>query len=140
MDHSILSSAALVSTRLRAPAHLCFSIRNAAHALRKISREDLSPAGLWVEDHARFLLGEGDALVHDLHALPRLPGNGRTPRVLELARFICREGKNDIQAPVILRAAQSFFTQDEITLSELNALPAALGTALFERLQDAPDM
>ena len=135
MDHAVSSGAsALNHAFLRSPTHLLSSIRSAFKALRAIPREDLSPAGLWMEDHARFLLGEADVLRRTLKQAPRLPGNQREPRILSLARLICREGKGEIAAPLILRTARHFFADEEITQAELHYLPSALAVALFEEL------
>jgi len=135
MDHAVFSGAsALTYASLRAPARLLSSIQNASGALRSIPREDLSPAGLWMEDHARFLLGEADALRRALKNAPRLPGGHREPRILSLARLICREGKGEISAPLILRTARHFFADAEITQAELHYLSSALAVALFEKL------
>lgn len=63
----------LTQTALRPPRRLLRSLRMAADAVRRIPREELSPAGMWVEDHARFLLGEADALRRALRAAPACP-------------------------------------------------------------------
>ena len=56
--------------RLRSPRGLEKRICRAAAALRRIPREELPPAGAWIEDHARFLLGEADALRRALRGSP----------------------------------------------------------------------
>ena len=42
----------------------------------------LNPSGIWVEDHALFLLEEADALGRELKRAPRLPAKGGMPQLL----------------------------------------------------------
>ncbi|MBQ4075114.1 MAG: hypothetical protein IJD39_07930 [Clostridia bacterium] len=135
MDH-----AALMFTPSDAMARLCFpkglirKIYQAEECIRRIPREDLSPAGLWLEDHARFLLEEAGALKARLRPAPRLPGK-KTSRLLSLARAIIRECNYDISAPLILRHARHLTGDQEMEERELHFLPAALSIALFEQLE-----
>ena len=119
---------------LRPLPGLCAKILRAGKAVRALPREELSPAGVWLEDHARFLAEEAEALRLALRSCPRLPAQGRTPRVLLLARFICVQGEGEVTAPLILRAAREYLGDEEITERELCFLPAALRLALFEAL------
>ena len=59
--------------RLRCPAGLMDRIRKARQAACAVPREELSPSGIWVEDHALSLLEEADALGRELKRAPRLP-------------------------------------------------------------------
>ena len=109
-------------------------IRKARQAACSIPREDLSPSGIWVEDHALYLLEESEALGQALKRAPRLPGRAGVPRLLGWAREICREGAGEIIAPLIVRVIQREAEDTEITEEELSLLPRALACALFERL------
>ena len=51
---------------LRLPRRLYAAIRKGEAAARALPREDLSPAALWLEDHARFLAEEAQALGRQL--------------------------------------------------------------------------
>ena len=109
-------------------------IRKARQAACAVPREELSPSGIWVEDHALSLLEEADALGRELKRAPRLPGRGGVPRLLRWAREICREGAGEIAAPLIVRVIRREAGDAEITEEELSLLPKALACALFERL------
>ena len=107
MHSSSQRSSLFASQAALRPLHgLCAKILRAGKAVRALPREELSPAGVWLEDHARFLAEEAEALRLTLRSCPRLPAQGRTPRVLLLARFICVQGEGEVTAPLILRAAR----------------------------------
>ncbi len=120
--------------RLRCPSALMDRIRKARQAACGIPREELSPSGIWIEDHALFLLEEADALGRKLKTAPRLPGKNGVPRLLRWAREICRESAREITAPLIVRVIQREAGEAEITEEELSLLPNALACALFECL------
>ncbi len=122
--------------RLRCPKGLSDSIRKAREAVCSVPREELSPAGAWVEDHALFLLEEADALKRDARRAPRLPGERGVPRLLRWARAVCEAGQGEISAPLIVRVIRREAGEAEITEEELALLPLALSLALFERLGD----
>ena len=73
MDHA---SSPLSLIALLPPARISARIRRAHAACRRVPREELSPAGMWIEDHARFLLQEALRLREALKNAPRLPGSG----------------------------------------------------------------
>jgi len=123
--------------RLRAPRGLPGRIRRAAYALRGLPREDLPPAAEWIEDHAAFLSQEFSARAREARALPALPAEGRVPRLLSLARQICRAGKGELSEGVILKTAREQMGGREYEWAELGALPTALALALFEALEGA---
>ncbi len=122
--------------RLRCPADLTNQIRRARQAACAIPREELSPSGAWLEDHALFLLEEASALAHALKNAPRLPGRPGAPRVLDWARTVCREGQGEITASLIVRVIRREAGETGILEEELALLPRALACALFERLQE----
>ena len=72
--------------RLRPGPGLRDRVRRAAQAAADTPRDALSPAGIWIEDHARFLLDEAERLIRDTRFSPRLPACGGTPRALRWAR------------------------------------------------------
>ena len=121
---------------LRFPKGLIKKMHQAEECIRRIPREDLSPAGQWLEDHARFLLEEAGALKARLCPAPRLPGR-KIPRLLSLARAITKECDYELSAPLILRHARHFISDQEISQIELHFLPDALAIALFEQLDQA---
>ena len=125
--------------RLRTVPALAERIRRAARAVSGIPREALPPAGEWIEDHARFLLDEADALYRTLRFSPRLPAVDGVPRIMLLARDICRAGEGDITAALILRTAKEAYGKDEATQAELDMLKTALTCALFEELSHVLD-
>ena len=84
--------------RLRPGPGLRDRVRRAAQAAADTPRDALSPAGIWIEDHARFLLDEAERLIRDTRFSPRLPACGGTPRALRWAREICRRGEGEIYA------------------------------------------
>lgn len=120
--------------RLRPGPGLRDRVRRAAQAAADTPRDALSPAGIWIEDHARFLLDEAERLIRDTRFSPRLPACGGTPRALRWAREICRRGEGEISASLILRVVREAPDGAEITQRELHALPAALSCAVFESL------
>ena len=133
MDHSPFPLFSAASrARLRPDRGLLRRVRRAVAAARRIPREELSPAGVWIEDHARFLLEEADALRLALRPAPRLPGDQGAARVLRLAREICRAEEGKVEEALILRVSREFFKEQEPTLRELYHLPQALSIALFE--------
>lgn len=119
---------------LSAPAALQRRIRHALADCRQLSRDDLSPAGVWIEDHARFLLQETARLKDALRKAPRIPGENRQPRILRLSEAICQESGNQISAAAILRVSRAFFADAEPTQQELCLLRDALSCALLNRL------
>jgi len=119
---------------LRLPRRLYAAIRKGEAAARALPREDLSPAALWLEDHARFLAEEAQALGRQLRKRPRLPGREGTPRILLLARYICSR-EQPLTEGLILSCARAFLDGQEITARELHYLPAALTLALMEELK-----
>ena len=125
-----------VKARLRCPPGLVDSIRKARQAACAIPREELSPSGVWMEDHALFLLEEAEALGRTLKSAPRLPGKAGEPRLLRWARAICRESAGEITAPLVVRVIQKEAGEAEITEEELSLLPKALVIALFENLPE----
>ena len=125
-----------VKARLRCPKGLSDRIRKAHQAVCGIPREELSPSGAWIEDHALFLLEETEALKQILKSAPRLPGNSGVARLSAWAREICREGSGEITAPLIVRVIRRELGGGEITEEELSLLPQALACALFERLSE----
>ena len=103
MDHSPFPLFSAASrARLRPDRGLLRRVRRAVAAARRIPREELSPAGVWIEDHARFLLEEADALRLALRPAPRLPGGQGAARVLRLAREICRAEEGKVEEALIL--------------------------------------
>ena len=72
--------------RLRSPRGIEKQIRRAVQAVSRIPREDVSPAGQWVEDHARLLLDAAEAQTRQLRFAPKLPAISGTPRLLLIAR------------------------------------------------------
>ncbi len=120
--------------RLRPARGLTGLVRRAARAAAHAPREALSPSGVWIEDHARFLLDEAERLFRDARRSPRLPARGGVPRALLWAREICRAGEGEVTAALILRTVREALSGAEITQRELDALPAALSCALFEKL------
>ena len=123
--------------RLRCPAGISARIRRAHQSACRVPRDALSPAGVWMEDQALFLLEEADALERSLRFAPRLPGREGTPRLLLLARKVCGEDGGDVTAAGIVRLLREELGEGEITQDELNLLPAALSCALMEQLDDA---
>ena len=100
--------------RLRGPAGLAARIRKARQAVCGIPREELSPSGVWIEDHALFLLEEAEALERQLKAAPRLPGNAGEARLARWTRAICREGSGEITAPLAVRVIRRETGEEEI--------------------------
>ena len=131
MDHA---SSPLSLIALLPPARISARIRRAHAACRRVPREELSPAGMWIEDHARFLLQEALRLREALKNAPRLPGSGGQPRVARLAQEICREGSDQVSAAAILRISRAFFADAEPAQQELCMLRDALACALLDRL------
>ena len=123
-------------TRLRGPKGLTEHIRRAREAVCGIPREALSPAGVWAEDHALFLLEEADALERALKRAPRLPEEGGVPRLLRWARAVCEAGQGEISAPLITRVIKKEAGNAEITEEELSLLPQVFSIVLFERMQE----
>lgn len=131
MDHA---SSPLSLIALLPPARISARIRRAHAACRRVPREELSPAGMWIEDHARFLLQEALRLREALKNAPRLPGSGGQPRMARLAQEICREGSDQVSAAAILRISRAFFADGEPAQQELCMLRDALACALLDRL------
>ena len=118
--------------RLKAPRGLTTSVEAAVRAVRRVPRDALSPAGCRIEDQARFLLDEAQALEEKLRRSPRLPSLSGTPRVLTLARAIVQEG--DVSFAGIVQCVRESGHGEDIRQAELEMLPAALSCALFEAL------
>ena len=119
--------------RLKMPRGLCGRIRGAYEALRSIPREDVSPAGIWIEDNALFLLETADALGRELRFSPALPAMNGVPRVLFLARTICA-GEEALSAARIVRAGLDWIGEEQFTQAEIDLLRPALCCALLEML------
>ena len=134
-SHSLFSfSAFKPQLRLQAPASLSRAIRQALGALRQIPREELHPAGIWVEDHARLLMDEAAALNRALKKAPALPEEDGAPRLMVFARRACAEG--ELSAARIMKQVRETYREDEITCRELALLSPALSCALFEQMKD----
>ena len=118
--------------RLRAPRGLRKRIREAASALMTMEREEVSPAGKWILEHAGELLNQADALNRETRFLPPLPGRDGEPRLLALARMAAAE--EEITAPGLVRCLRESLEGEEITQAELDALPLALRRVLLEAL------
>ncbi len=131
MDHAAVS---LASARLRAVKGLRRRIQKTVKTLGRMPREEVSPAGIWILDHGRFLLGEAETLARETRRGPRLPALRGEARILRLARKIVSAGEGEVTAPGILRAAREFFGDEEPVQEELYRLPAALSLALLEEI------
>lgn len=106
----------------------------AVRAARNVPREALPPAGCRIEDQARFLLDEAEALEKRLRRSPRLPSEAGVPRILAIARKAAEEG--EISFPGIVKCVRAN-GGEELWQTELEMLPAALSCALFEALLPA---
>ena len=104
--------------RLRAPRGLRKRIREAASALMTMEREEVSPAGKWILEHAGELLNQADALNRETRFLPPLPGRDGEPRLLALARMAAAE--EEITAPGLVRCLRESLEGEEITQAELD--------------------
>ena len=123
--------------RLRGPWGMSRRIRRGLQAVRRVPREDASPAARWVEDHARLLLDAADALARDLRFAPRLPAWQGTPRILALAREAVKE--EELTAGLLVRRFREELGEDALTQAEIGLLPQAVACALFEELSDLLD-
>ena len=112
-------------------------IRKTEGALRAVPREELSPAGMWAEDHARLLMDEAEALIRTLGRGKRLPGAAGVPRLLTAARRVLAEGEGAVSAALILRGMRPEGDDPEWTEEELALLRPALLCALMERIREA---
>ena len=121
---------------LRLPRSLTVSIRRAHAAACNLPREELSPAGVWMEDHALFLLEETEALRRELRFSPRLPGEAGIPRVLTIAREVCAREKNEITAACVVRAVKEIMGEEELTQKEIARLRPAIACALLEQVEE----
>lgn len=120
------------SARLKTIKGIRRRLKKTVRALGGLPREEVSPAGGWVLDHARFLLGEMESARWDGRRREKLPARGREPRVMALAREIVAEGEGEVTAPLILRTARTFYENREPAQAELHCLPLALQAALLE--------
>lgn len=125
------------SARLRPPAGIAARIRKAVQVLRRIPREDVSPAGRWAEDHARLLLDAADALNRGLRFAPKLPAAQGVPRILRLARKAT--GEDELTAGALLRVLREELGEAALTQAEISLLPQALSCALLEELSELLD-
>ena len=112
--------------RLRPDRSLPGLIRKTDMALRAVPREDLPPAGTWVEDHSRLLMDEAEALCRDARGWPALPADERRePRVLRWARRTMqdREGAADAalleQAGLLLSQVYQNMPPEELELNSI---------------------
>ena len=120
-------------TRLKAPYGLTACVEAALRAANRVPREALDPAGCRIEEEARFLLDEAEALERKLRPSPRLPSDGGEPRLLRIARKTLAEGM--LSPALIVRFVRE--SCDDLTQAEAEMLPAALSCALFEALMPA---
>ena len=118
---------------LRPPAGLSRRIRRAMQAVSRVPREDVSPAGQWVENHIRQLLDAADALERDLRFAPKLPARMGTPRLLQLARKAVLQ-KADLAAGALVGIFRAELGEETLTQAEIDLLPQALSCALMEEL------
>ena len=77
---------------------------------------------------------EAESRFREAASLPPLPGEGKTPRMLRVAREICRQDEEEITEGRILRICRREMGADEYTWAEVNALGPALAVALLEKL------
>ena len=123
--------------RLRSPAGIAGRIRRAVQAAQRVPRQDVTPAGRWVEDHAGLLLDAADALGRDLRFAPRLPAMQGTPRLLLLARKAVQE--EEVAAGEVVRVFREELGEEALTQAEIDLLPEALVCASLEALSDLLD-
>lgn len=117
--------------KLKAPRGLDRRIREAYEAARRLPREELSPAQIWLEDNALFLLEEADAQGRETRFSPRLP-----VRLLSIARRVFA-GEEECAPSLILRAAREETGEEELTQAEIDLLRPALRCALLEKLDES---
>lgn len=122
-------------TRLIPPKGMSRMIRRTCGALRVYAREDLPPAGVWAEDHARFLMDEAEALERDSRRWPRLPEENGAPRLRRAAGRIAEAG--EISAPLILLLMREENEKQAWTEAELALMRPALSCALMEEIRAA---
>ena len=125
-------SAATGFACLRSPRGIEKQIRRAAQAVSRIPREDVSPAGQWVEDHARLLLDAVDALKRSLRFSPKLPAVSGTPRLLLIARKAAQG--EELTAGELVRVFRNEIGEEAMTQAEIDLLPQALTCALLGEL------
>ena len=125
-------SAATGFARLRSPRRIEKQIRRAVQAVSRVPREDVSPVGQWVEDHARLLLDAVDALKRSLRFSPKLPAVSGTPRLLLIARKAAQG--EELTAGELVRVFRNEIGEEALTQSEIDLLPQALTCALLEKL------
>ena len=122
---------------LRGPRGMARRIIRAAQAVRRVPREDVSPAARWMEDHARLLLDAADALNRDLRFSPKVPAVQGTPRILILARQAVKE--EELAAGLVVRSIREELGEETLTQAEIDLLPQAITCALFEELNELLD-
>ncbi len=120
--------------RLRAPRGILRRIRRAERAVRRIPRDEVSPAGAWLEDHAGFLTEEAEALLQRLRAVPPLPALGGKCRIFLLAEEIVKKGQGELALSLMLRVLREETEAEELRQAEVYQLPDALRCALFSAL------
>ena len=118
--------------RLRSPRGIEKQIRRAVQAVSRIPREDVSPAGQWVEDHARLLLDAAEAQTRQLRFAPKLPAISGTPRLLLIARKAVQT--EELTAGELVRVVRKETGKEALTQAEIDLLPQALTRALLEEL------
>ncbi|MBR3106762.1 MAG: hypothetical protein IKH30_06190 [Clostridia bacterium] len=123
--------------RLRPTAGLSGHIRRTLQAVSRVPREDVSPAGQWVEDHARLLLDTVDTLKRGLRFAPKLPARMGTPRLLLLAREAVNE--EELTEGALVRVFREKPGEEALTQAEIDLLPQALSCALLEELNGLLD-
>ena len=123
--------------RLRGPWGMARRVRRTAQALRRVPREDISPASRWVEDHARLLLDSADALNRNLRFSPKVPAWQGTPRILALARRAVKE--EELTAGLLVRFFREALGDEALTQEEIGLLPQAISCALLEELSELLD-
>ena len=122
---------------LRGPRGIARRVIRAAKAVRRVPREDISPAARWMEDHARLLLDSADALNRDLRFSPRLPAWQGTPRILALARQAVKE--EELTVGLFVRRLREELGEEKLTQAEIDLLPQAVTCALLEQLSELLD-
>ena len=118
--------------RLRSPRGIEKQIRRTIQAVSRVPREDVSPAGQWVEDHARLLLDAAEAQTRQLRFAPKLPAISGTPRLLLIARKAVQT--EELTAGELVRVVRKETGKEALTQAEIDLLPQALTCALLEEL------
>ena len=119
--------------RLRSPAGIAGRIRRAVQAAQRVPRQDVTPAGRWVEDHAGLLLDAADALGRDLRFAPRLPAMQGTPR--EIFSQVEKMKQLQLDVPQVTLLAHELREQG-LKIPESVLTKEELAAALFGELPD----